>query len=54
MEQQYLKATSMKSIERMQAFALQGDFSANLKLLQSFPSVDVRVVLRIAEQLGSL
>jgi hypothetical protein len=35
-------------------FVLQGDFSANLKLLQSFPSIDVRDVLRTAEQLGSL
>lgn len=36
------------------ALKLQGDFSANLKLLQSFPPVDVRIVLRIAEQLRSL
>jgi hypothetical protein len=33
---------------------LQGDFSANLKLLQSFPSVDVRDVLRTAQELSSL
>ncbi len=32
----------------------QGDFPANLQLLQKFPSVDVHVVLRRAEQLGPL
>lgn len=30
---------------------LQGDFAANMKLLQRFPPVDVLVVLRQAEEL---
>jgi hypothetical protein len=46
-------ATLLVAVE-LWCFVLQGDFSANLKLLQSFPSVDVRDVLRTAEALGSL
>lgn len=32
---------------------VQGDFAANLKLLQRYPPVDVHAILHVAEQLGS-
>jgi hypothetical protein len=33
-------------------FYVQGDFAANLKLLQRYPPVDAHAILHIAEELG--